>query len=89
MNELSKSVEVHLGSQGRLVIPAALRRSRLFEFGVAIGSFGFDQRFSSRRQSRTRMAQSRFGFGYPCGALTILFVVMSWIGTYIRFCIWF
>lgn len=27
MNKLSKSVEVHLGRQGRLVIPAALRRS--------------------------------------------------------------
>ncbi|NJL42290.1 MAG: AbrB/MazE/SpoVT family DNA-binding domain-containing protein [Pleurocapsa sp. CRU_1_2] len=26
MNKLSKSVEVHLGRQGRLVIPAALRK---------------------------------------------------------------
>lgn len=33
MNELSKSVEVHLGRQGRLVIPAALRRLLGFEEG--------------------------------------------------------
>jgi AbrB family looped-hinge helix DNA binding protein len=33
MNELSQSVEVHLGRQGRLVIPAALRRSLGFEEG--------------------------------------------------------
>jgi bifunctional DNA-binding transcriptional regulator/antitoxin component of YhaV-PrlF toxin-antitoxin module len=33
MNELSKSVEVHLGRQGRLVIPVALRRSLGFEQG--------------------------------------------------------
>lgn len=33
MNELSKSVEVNLGSQGRLVIPAILRRSLGFEAG--------------------------------------------------------
>ncbi|MBR8833087.1 MAG: AbrB/MazE/SpoVT family DNA-binding domain-containing protein [Stigonema ocellatum SAG 48.90 = DSM 106950] len=36
MNELSKSVEVHLGSQGHLVIPAALRRSLGFEPGDAL-----------------------------------------------------
>lgn len=36
MNELSKSVEVHLGRQGRLVIPAALRRSLSFEAGDAL-----------------------------------------------------
>lgn len=33
MKELSQSVEVHLGRQGRLVIPAALRRSLGFEEG--------------------------------------------------------
>lgn len=33
MSELSKSVEVHLGRQGRLVIPAALRRLLGFEEG--------------------------------------------------------
>ncbi len=33
MNKLSKSVEIHLGGQGRLVIPAALRRSLGFESG--------------------------------------------------------
>jgi AbrB family looped-hinge helix DNA binding protein len=33
VNKLSKSVEVHLGGQGRLVIPAALRRSLGFESG--------------------------------------------------------
>jgi len=36
MNELSKSVEVHLGRQGRLVIPVALRRSLGFEAGDAL-----------------------------------------------------
>lgn len=36
MNEPSKSVEVHLGRQGRLVIPAALRRSLGFEAGDAL-----------------------------------------------------
>lgn len=36
INELSKSVEVHLGCQGRLVIPAALRRSLNFEVGDAL-----------------------------------------------------
>ncbi len=36
MNELSKSLEVHLGSQGRLVIPVALRRSLGFESGDAL-----------------------------------------------------
>lgn len=36
MNELSKSVEVHLGRQGRLVIPAVLRRSLGFEEGDAL-----------------------------------------------------
>ncbi len=33
MNKLSKSVEVHLGRQGRLVIPAALRQLLGFEEG--------------------------------------------------------
>jgi AbrB family looped-hinge helix DNA binding protein len=33
MNELSQSVEVNLGRQGRLVIPAALRRLLGFEAG--------------------------------------------------------
>jgi AbrB family looped-hinge helix DNA binding protein len=33
MNELSQSVEVHLGRQGRLVIPSALRRLLGFEEG--------------------------------------------------------
>ena len=33
MKELSQSVEVNLGRQGRLVIPAALRRSLGFEEG--------------------------------------------------------
>jgi AbrB family looped-hinge helix DNA binding protein len=33
MNKLSKSVEVHLGRQGRLVIPAALRKLLGFEEG--------------------------------------------------------
>ena len=35
MNELSKSIEVYLGRQGRLVIPAVLRRSLGFEAGDA------------------------------------------------------
>ena len=33
MDKLSTSVEVHLGRQGRLVIPAALRRSLKLEEG--------------------------------------------------------
>ena len=33
MDKLPKSVEVHLGRQGRLVIPAALRRSLKLEEG--------------------------------------------------------
>jgi AbrB family looped-hinge helix DNA binding protein len=33
MNNLPQSVEVHLGRQGRLVIPAALRQSLGFEEG--------------------------------------------------------
>jgi len=33
MTKLSKSVEVHLGRQGRLVIPAALRQILGFEEG--------------------------------------------------------
>lgn len=33
MNKLSKSVEVHLGRQGRLVIPIALRQLLEFEEG--------------------------------------------------------
>ena len=33
MNKLQKSTEVHLGRQGRLVIPASLRRSLKFEEG--------------------------------------------------------
>ena len=33
MDKLSKSVEVHLGCQGRLVIPAMLRRSLELEEG--------------------------------------------------------
>lgn len=33
MNKLSKSVEVHLGRQGRLVIPAVLRKLLGFEEG--------------------------------------------------------
>jgi AbrB family looped-hinge helix DNA binding protein len=33
MNKLTKSVEVHLGRQGRLVIPAALRKLLGFEEG--------------------------------------------------------
>ena len=33
MDKLSKSVEVHLGRQGRLVIPAALRQLLGFEEG--------------------------------------------------------
>jgi AbrB family looped-hinge helix DNA binding protein len=36
MSELSPSVEVHLGRQGRLVIPALLRRSLGFEEGDAL-----------------------------------------------------
>jgi AbrB family looped-hinge helix DNA binding protein len=36
MSELSLSVEVHLGRQGRLVIPAVLRRSLGFEEGDAL-----------------------------------------------------
>jgi AbrB family looped-hinge helix DNA binding protein len=33
MTELSKPLEVHLGRQGRLVIPASLRRLLGFEIG--------------------------------------------------------
>ncbi len=36
MNELPQSVKVHLGRQGRLVIPAVLRRSLGFEEGDAL-----------------------------------------------------
>ena len=36
MNEISKVVKVHLGRQGRLVIPSALRRSLGFEAGDAL-----------------------------------------------------
>lgn len=40
MNELSKSIEVHLGKQGRLVIPATLRRSPVLRQGCSDRSPG-------------------------------------------------
>lgn len=63
MNELSKSVEVHLGRQGRLVIPAALRRSLGFAEGDRLvareesGRLVLEKQDTIKRRLRARFAQ--------------------------------
>lgn len=63
MNELSKSVEVHLGRQGRLVIPAALRRLLGFEAGDALiarqeeGRLVVEKAETIKLQLKTRFSQ--------------------------------
>lgn len=63
MNELSKSVEVHLGRQGRLVIPAALRRLLGFEEGDTLiareeaGRLVFEKQERIKQRLKARFAQ--------------------------------
>ena len=54
MNELSKSVEVHLGRQGRLVIPAALRRLLGFEEGDTLVAREEEGRLVIEKQERIK-----------------------------------
>ena len=62
MDELTKSVEVHLGRQGRLVIPASLRRSLGFETGDALiareeeGRLVLVKQETVKRRLKTRFA---------------------------------
>jgi AbrB family looped-hinge helix DNA binding protein len=63
MNELSKSVEVHLGRQGRLVIPAALRRLLGFEEGDTLvaheeaGRLVLEKQATVKQRLKARFAQ--------------------------------
>jgi len=63
MSELSKSVEVHLGRQGRLVIPAALRRLLGFEEGDKLvareeaGRLVLEKPEAIKQQLKARFAQ--------------------------------
>ena len=63
MDELTKSVEVHLGRQGRLVIPASLRRSLGFETGDALiareeeGRLVLEKQETIKRRLKARFAQ--------------------------------
>ena len=63
MNELSKSVEVHLGRQGRLVIPAALRRLLGFEEGDTLvaheesGRLVLEKQEAIKQRLKARFAQ--------------------------------
>ncbi len=63
MNELPKSVEVRLGCQGRLVIPAALRRSLGFEAGDALiareseGRLVLEKQETIKRRLKARFSQ--------------------------------
>ena len=63
MNELSKSVEVHLGCQGRLVIPAALRRLLGFEEGDTLvareeaGRLVLEKQATIKQRLKARFAQ--------------------------------
>lgn len=63
MNELSKSVEVHLGRQGRLVIPAALRRLLGFEEGDTLvareeaGRLVLEKQATIKQRLKARFAQ--------------------------------
>ena len=63
MNELSKAVEVHLGRQGRLVIPAALRRLLGFEEGDTLvareeaGRLVLEKQETIKQRLKARFAQ--------------------------------
>lgn len=63
MDELTKSVEVHLDRQGRLVIPASLRRSLGFETGDALiareeeGRLVLEKQETIKRRLKARFAQ--------------------------------
>jgi len=63
MNNLSKSVEVHLGRQGRLVIPVALRQSLGFEEGDTLvareeeGRLVLEKRAMVKQRLKARFAQ--------------------------------
>jgi AbrB family looped-hinge helix DNA binding protein len=63
MSSPSKSVEVHLGRQGRLVIPAALRQSLGFEEGDTLvareeaGRLVLEKQAMVKQRLRARFAQ--------------------------------
>lgn len=63
MNELFRSVEVHLGRQGRLVIPASLRRSLGFEVGDTLiarqeeGRLVLEKQETIKRRLKARFSQ--------------------------------
>jgi bifunctional DNA-binding transcriptional regulator/antitoxin component of YhaV-PrlF toxin-antitoxin module len=63
MKELSKSMEVHLGRQGRLVIPSALRRLLRFEEGDTLiareeaGRLIFEKQEKIKQRLKDRFAQ--------------------------------
>ncbi len=63
MNKLSKSVEVHLGRQGRLVIPAALRQLLGFEEGDSLiareeaGRLVLEKQAMVKQRLKARFAQ--------------------------------
>ena len=63
MNNLSKSVEVHLGRQGRLVIPAALRQLLGFEEGDTLvareeaGRLVLEKQAMVKQRLKARFAQ--------------------------------
>jgi bifunctional DNA-binding transcriptional regulator/antitoxin component of YhaV-PrlF toxin-antitoxin module len=63
MDKLSKSVEVHLGSQGRLVIPIALRQLLGFEEGDTLvarseaGRLVLEKQAMVKQRLKARFAQ--------------------------------
>ena len=63
MNKPSQSIEVNLGRQGRLVIPAALRRSLGFEEGDTLvaredaGRLVLEKPETIKQRLKTRFAQ--------------------------------
>ncbi len=63
MNKLSKPVEVHLGRQGRLVIPAALRQLLGFEEGDTLvareeaGRLVLEKQAMVKQRLKARFAQ--------------------------------
>jgi AbrB family looped-hinge helix DNA binding protein len=63
MNSSSKSVEVHLGRQGRLVIPAALRQLLGFEEGDTLvareeaGRLVLEKQAMVKQRLKARFAQ--------------------------------
>lgn len=62
MDNFFKSVEVHLGGQGRLVIPASLRRSLGFEEGDSLiareeaGRLVLEKRDTVKQRVKARFA---------------------------------